>query len=83
MAQYNGRLTICDRCGAKGFARTIGDGETDGGYTRWNKFEPLAGWSYESDIGSMCPVCTAQWQETKATFTNCTIDRGGDFYVEF
>lgn len=81
MAYYNGRLMICDRCGAKGFARTTGEGDADGGYTRWNKFEDLEGWSYETDIGSMCPVCAAQWAETKAAFKECAIDRGGDFYA--
>lgn len=83
MAQYNGRLTICDRCGAKGFARTTGDGDADGGYTRWNKFEPLEGWTYVTGIGSMCPECSTEWERTKGAFIECDIDRGGNFYVGF
>jgi hypothetical protein len=47
MAGVNGQLTICDRCGAQHFRKCIGEGEADGGYTRWNKFEDLPkGWGF-------------------------------------
>lgn len=32
--QIKGRLTVCDRCGAKVFSKCTGEGVTDGGYTR-------------------------------------------------
>ena len=64
MAEIKGRLTICDRCGEKVFSKCIGEGETDGGYTRWNKFEDLPdGWQYHSETGKLCPKCNAQYSE--------------------
>lgn len=62
MAYENGRLYICDRCGATGFAKCTGEGETDGGYTRWNNFEKLEGWSNSYDAGLLCPACTSEWK---------------------
>lgn len=45
MAEVNGKLVTCDRCGKQIFLKTIGDEERDGGFTRWNKFEPFPdGW---------------------------------------
>lgn len=71
MAEMNGKLLICDRCGKQIFLRTTGEGETDGGYTRWNKFEPAPdGWDLASvpecpgaKYGSIrvCPECHALW----------------------
>ena len=53
-----GKLITCDRCGKNLFLKYIGEGETDGGYTRWNKFEdPPNGWEYRCDIGRLCPEC--------------------------
>lgn len=63
MAFENGRLYTCDRCGAQAFVRCTGEGEADGGYTRWNKFEPLDGWSINPDFKNLCPTCTAQWNK--------------------
>lgn len=78
MAKINGQLVTCDRCGVQVFRRCTGEGETDGGYTRWNDFEPLpAGWGmvaipavknapsgnvYNSYI-QVCPACHALWAE--------------------
>lgn len=64
MAFENGRLYTCDRCGAQAFIKTIGDGEADGGYTRWNKFEPLEGWGMSPNFGNLCPRCNAEWSHT-------------------
>lgn len=68
MAFENGRLYTCDRCGAQAFTKTTGDGVADGGYTRWNNFEKLPGWSHENSIGTMCPTCTDQWKSTVEKF---------------
>lgn len=68
MARENGQLRTCDRCGKTIFLKTIGDGETDGGYTRWNKFEEAKGWSNERDIGDLCPDCTDLFNALKQTF---------------
>jgi hypothetical protein len=70
MATYNGRLLVCDRCGETVFCECTGEGETDGGYTRWNKFKPAEGWSVEVDIGNMCPRCTESYNEVIRQFKN-------------
>lgn len=63
MAHINGRLTSCDRCGETIFRRTTGEGETDGGYTRWNKFEPLPeGWEIHHETGLLCPKCNKEFR---------------------
>ena len=61
MASTNGQLRTCDRCGKTIFLETIGDGEADGGFTRWNKFEEAPGWSREYNIGDLCPECKRQY----------------------
>jgi hypothetical protein len=66
MAEVKGKIVICDRCGAQHFVRTTGDGEADGGFTRWNKFESLpAGWG-NTPVGDvwymLCPDCTKEWK---------------------
>ena len=68
MAYENGRLYKCDRCGAQAFVKTIGDGEADGGFTRWNKFEPLVGWNSTLEVGLLCPACDAKWKHLVERF---------------
>lgn len=68
MARENGQMRICDRCKKTVFLKTIGEGETDGGYTRWNKFEEANGWTVERDIGDMCPDCSSLFEEMKSKF---------------
>lgn len=68
MSRVNGQLITCDRCGKTTFCKCIGEGETDGGFTRWNKFEKAEGWDYESSIGNMCPECFKLWETLKADF---------------
>lgn len=68
MAEVNGQLVTCDRCGTQIFRKVIGEGELDGGYTRWNKFEPCPeGWelskipkndSCKDGYIKTCPTCT-------------------------
>ena len=74
MSEANGKLVTCDRCGKQIFLKTIGDEERDGGYSRWNKFEPFPdGWE---KIGiptdtkcrnnryiRVCPDCFELWCE--------------------
>ena len=68
MARQNGQLRACDRCGKTIFLKTTGEGELDGGYTRWNKFEDAKGWTTESDIGDLCPDCTELLNILKKNF---------------
>lgn len=82
MAQYKGQLTVCDRCGCKAFAKYIGKGEADGGYTTWDKFESLDGWVYEVGIGYLCPSCKEDWDRAKQKFIDYPIDRRNELHVE-
>ena len=66
----NGRLIECDRCGNTTFCKTTGDGELDGGYTRWNKFEDAEGWSHEHGIGDLCTRCTEEFRKILDDFKN-------------
>lgn len=69
MSYLNGRKYFCDRCGATVFVKCCGEGETDGGYTRWNKFEPLPdGWKNTYDVGMLCPECSKQWNDVIDNF---------------
>ena len=62
MSQENGRLTHCDRCGNTVFSKVTGEGETDGGFTRWDEFEPLPeGWDFHTETGMLCPMCNADY----------------------
>lgn len=70
MSQINGRLVTCDRCGKTAFSKTVGDGELDGGFTRWNKFEPLPrGWGRHKDK-DLCPECNSEWNKIETDFLN-------------
>jgi hypothetical protein len=61
MSQTIGKRVICDRCKAEVFCEYIGEGETDGGYTRWKKFAPLPdGWGFV-ELHELCPVCMKEW----------------------
>lgn len=68
MSRENGEVRTCDRCGRTLFRKCIGEGEADGGYTRWNKFEPAEGWSVESRWGDLCPECTDEFEKVKSDF---------------
>lgn len=71
MAQINGQLIICDRCGETVFVKCAGEGEADGGYTLWNKFEaPPEGWDYHSEVGRLCPRCNQEYLRLLAMFKN-------------
>lgn len=93
MATINGQITICDRCGAEIFRKATGEGEADGGFTRWNKFEPYPdGWSsvtipkngkahsanaYDSYL-FVCPECKRLWEKT----INESFLKGTKYYKE-
>lgn len=62
MAEEKGMLKTCDRCGKTIFLKCTGEGEMDGGFTRWNEFEPAPqGWDYVRDVGTLCPDCMCDY----------------------
>ena len=91
MAKVNGQIVSCDRCGANVFRKCTGEGEMDGGFTRWNEFEPLPnGWDLvaipsnrRAPSGNayngylmVCPECHALWD----ALINENFLRGTEYY---
>ena len=74
MSYENGRLYTCDLCKTTHFCKCNGEGEIDGGFTRWNKFEPLPdGWGVPSDLKeviNLCPNCYKKYQSILEEFEN-------------
>ena len=71
MAEKVGKMITCDRCGNSVFLECIGEGETDGGYTRWNNFEAAPkGWAYHLDTGTLCPKCNSFYTDIIKSFMN-------------
>ena len=71
MSRENGEVVTCNRCGVKIFRKCIGEGELDGGYTRWNKFEEFPeGWSFPHGLGDLCPECSREWTRIENDFMN-------------
>lgn len=71
MAEIKGRMTICDRCGETVFSKCTGEGELDGGFTRWNKFEDKPnGWDYHCETGQLCPKCNEEYGNMIKKFLN-------------
>lgn len=69
MAEVNGKLVSCDRCETKIFLKCTGEGERDGGFTRWNTFEPFPeGWEWHSEVGRLCPACNEKYKALVNTF---------------
>lgn len=94
MAKVNGQIVSCDRCGTQIFRKCIGEGETDGGFTRWNKFEEMpdgwdlvavprsVGWTGCANAHNgylyVCPACHNLWD----TVVNDGFLKGTPWYKE-
>ena len=76
MAEVNGKLVTCDRCGAQVFLKCTDENERDGGYTRWNTFEDFPeGWNYHSSVGRLCPDCNRKYEDMISEFITGAIVR--------
>lgn len=73
MNRVNGQMTTCERCGVQIFRKVEKQGETDGGFTKWDIFEPYPeGWGlvavpkeYIGDNHVMvCPACHEVWNRS-------------------
>lgn len=59
MSEVEGKLVGCDVCGETVFLKHVGDGEGDGGFTRWRKYEKMPdGWGRSFGFGMLCPSCS-------------------------
>lgn len=68
MAETEGKLLTCDLCGATVFLKYVGDGEADGGFTKWRRYEDRPdGWQtwHVTDVihSTLCPSCNERMQE--------------------
>lgn len=63
MSRENGQLRTCDKCGKTIFLKSTGEGEADGGFTRWNKFEDAVGWNWREGYKDLCPDCIKKYDE--------------------
>lgn len=68
MSRANGRMLTCNRCGEWIFLKCTGEGEADGGYTRWNNFEPAPRWGYIDKVGDVCPRCMEDYADMLECF---------------
>lgn len=69
MSEAKGMLKTCDRCGQTVFLKAIADGVTDGGYTRWNRFEDAPeGWDWKRETGNLCPKCSGEYRKLLNSF---------------
>lgn len=68
MAQIDGKLVICDRCGERAFTKlkktvTCGTNETIIEYEDLPK-----GWYLHYYFGDLCPKCAKEYEETQKKF---------------
>lgn len=68
MSEVEGKLLTCDVCGETVFLKYVGDGESDGGFTRRRKYEDRPeGWGMFDVYGMLCPSCSdAIWSAVRA-----------------
>lgn len=70
----NGQLVTCNHCGTTTFLKCIGEGERDGGFTRWNNFENLPeGWSHYYDGEDLCPECKEKFDIIQSEFETAEV----------
>ena len=78
MSKVNGQIVTCDACGGTVFAKCTGEGEADGGYTRWNNFERPEGWGHGYGSKDLCPSCTARFGEAVAQTARAIKEEAAD-----
>lgn len=61
MAETEGKLLTCDLCGMDTFLKYLGDGESDGGFTKWRRYQKADGWGNvhvgKISYSTICPFC--------------------------
>ena len=74
--KQKGMLLTCDRCGVTHLCEFTGQGEADGGYTRWDKFEYAPDWKHtyckteenKSTHIDLCPECSKWYEKLEREF---------------
>lgn len=75
MAEFEGKNLVCDLCGRSVFLKYIGEGESDGGFTKWRKYEEKPkGWSSMSCVRfifpNVCPSCAERIEDAIESVVN-------------
>lgn len=65
MSRAEGRLIICDRCGATVFCKRLSDGNDPACFEK----RP-AGWTIPTSFKDLCPQCSAEFNELVSSFLN-------------
>ena len=78
MAEVNGKMMTCDRCGDSVFLQLTRTHEPDGGLSRWDEFRDLPdGWGYTTlmfclpsagDRVLLCPGCSRAFTDMQRAF---------------
>ena len=64
MRESFGKLCNCSLCDRSVFSKKLPDVVADGGFTTWERYEPLPeDWLYESDFGYLCPSCAHEFKK--------------------
>lgn len=64
-----GMLIECTRCGKTHFLERLEDGVTDGGYTKYEKYQPEPkDWLWSSEFGYLCSECAPEFRTLITTF---------------
>lgn len=58
-----GMLIQCARCGKTHFLERLKDGVTDGGYTKYEQYQPEPkDWLFDGHFGYLCSDCAAKFR---------------------
>lgn len=71
MSGTKGMMIRCCRDDNFVFLKYLGKGDTDGGYTTFDRYEDLPDdWLYDSRFGYLCPECAKEFKEFVNEFFN-------------
>ena len=71
MVETKGKMITCKRDNNWVFLKYLGEGDVDGGYTKYDKYEKLPDdWLYETRFGYLCPKCAREFREFMTNFFN-------------
>lgn len=69
MGEWTGKIVSCDKCGREIRRELIDQTETDGGFTRIDRYVELPKtWKYRYEIGYLCPDCNAEYESVIKKF---------------
>ena len=71
MAEVKGKMITCNRDSNFVFLKRLVDGDTDGGFTKYERYEDLpSDWMFATQFGYLCPKCAREFRTFMTTFFN-------------